>query len=140
MKCVFTTDMDVNPKTLSEADKAKVKFRSSTVNGEPALIPYFPAGTEYEHKRAFLFVAKGCAAPADDECRAKSGMSAEQLAKAQHLYKRNAAGIRPEDFELFDNGVITGYLPGGDYIPGPTWDAFQQSRQAEQARLAQSDI
>lgn len=140
MKCVFTRDMDVNPKTLSVADKAKVKFRASTVNGNPAMIPFFPAGTEYEHPQAALFVRKGCAAPADDECREKCGMTPEQIEQAQHLYQRNAAGIRPEDYELFDNGVITGYTQEGVYVPGPTWEAYQQARNAKQNALTQSDI
>lgn len=140
MKCVFVTDVDVNPKTLSTENKAKVRFRNNTVAGVASSIPYFPKGTEYEHKLAHMFVRKGCAAPADEECHAACGMTPEQLAQAQHLYKRNAAGIRPEDFKLFDDGVILGYEQNGEYIHGPCWDAYQQSRQASQGKSLDSDI
>ncbi len=140
MKCVFVTSVDVNAKKLSAVDLAKVKFRTNLVGGVLSSIPYFPAGTEYEHPLAHMFVRKGSATPGDEECRTACGMTEEQLAKAQHLYKRNAAGIRPEDWELFDHGVITGYTQDGEYIHGPAWDAYQESRKAQAKGLTASDI
>jgi hypothetical protein len=37
------------------------------------------------------------------------------------------AGIHPDDFPLFDAGIITGYLPDGNYKPGPNWDQMPTS-------------
>ena len=44
-----------------------------------------------------------------------------QYREAQHASIRLAAGIHPDDFPLYDAGVIVGYNPDGTYMPGPNW-------------------
>ena len=82
---------------------------------------YAQEGTIIEDPRAYLLVKQGVAVPADEECAQAAGMSEDQMQKAQHAYGRVAAGIRPEDYELYDTGQITGYDPDGGYLPGPNW-------------------
>jgi len=81
----------------------------------------YPPGTVIDNKDAFWLVKMGVANPEDDECRKAAGMTDEQIAEAQRVYPRTEAGIRPEDFELWDRGVIVGYEENGDYKPGPNW-------------------
>jgi len=82
---------------------------------------YVREGAVIDDRRAYLLVRQGVAVPDDDECRQAAAMSDEQVGRAQHAYGRVAAGIRPEDYELYDTGQITGYDPDGDYVPGPNW-------------------
>jgi hypothetical protein len=39
---------------------------------------------------------------------------------AQRAQRRASAGIHPEDFDAFDAGVMSGYYPDGQPIPGPS--------------------
>jgi len=78
-----------------------------------------PAGTVIDHPDAFRLVQQGVAIPADEECQRAANRSAQQLAAAQYAYTRLAAGIHPDDYELFDAGVITGYNPDGTPKLGP---------------------
>lgn len=141
MKCVFVVNVDVDPAKLSAAAKLKVKFRINTVKGKLSSIPYFPAGTEYEHPNAAFFCQAGSAAPADDECLQACGMTEDELAAVQRLYKITAAGIEgKDDIELWDAGVIIGYRQDGSYEPGPNWEEFMKARAQMQAAKAESDI
>jgi hypothetical protein len=78
-----------------------------------------PAGTVIDHPDAYLLVQLGCAVPADEECQKRHGRTPDQLAAAQHAYRRVSAGIAPEDYEAFDEGIMAGYTPDGEWIPGP---------------------
>lgn len=76
-------------------------------------------GAVIEHEEAYKLVRLGVAVPADEECAARAKMSQERIEKALHAADRVAAGIHPEDYELFDSGRILGYNPDGSYITGP---------------------
>ena len=128
MKCQFVRDVDVNPATMAESERVKVHFRVNKVGKKLKRIPYFPAGTIYEHPNADGFVLQGMADPADDECAESAGLTEAQRKDLQHKYARQAAGILQEDWELFDAGVIVGYLPDGNYKPGPNWDKYQEAK------------
>lgn len=78
-----------------------------------------PAGTVIDHPDAYKLVQIGCAEPADEECQRRHGRTPEQLAAARHAYRRVSAGIAPEDYEAFDEGIMAGYTPEGEWIPGP---------------------
>jgi hypothetical protein len=83
-----------------------------------------PAGTilaspPHRDTHIVLLVQMGCAEPADEECAKASGMTPERMEAAQHAYERISIGIHPDDYELFDAGLIAGYRPDGSYIPGP---------------------
>jgi hypothetical protein len=47
-----------------------------------------PVGTVIDDPRAFRLVQNGMATPEDDECRARSGMTDEQMLAAQEARKR----------------------------------------------------
>lgn len=85
-----------------------------------------PAGTVIDHPDAFRLVQLGCAEPADDQCAAAHGRTPEQLEAARIAYVRVERGILPEDYERYDNGVITGYNPDGSCIPGPNWTGDEE--------------
>ena len=99
-----------------------------TLTTEPS--PLFPngimlSGTVIDNPHppfpAFWLVRMGVAVPADEECEQAHGMTPEQMVEAQRVYPRTEAGIQPEDFHLWDAGVIAGYMPDGTYKPGPNW-------------------
>lgn len=146
MKCIFTLDQDVNPATMAESEKAKVKFRSgktTNLTGKVLgkVVPYFPAGTEYEHPNAAFFVLAGSAIPGDKECTdavKAEGMTDEDLAALQHRYKRADLGIEEADVPLYDAGVILGYDPKSPdgYIHGPQWEAYQAAMKQVEAEAA----
>lgn len=140
MQCLFIVDVDVDPSAMPDSEKGKIRWRKNKVAGRETMIPYFPAGTAYNHPTAWKMCRAGNAAPGDEECRAACGMTDEQLAYAQKAYKRNAAGIRPEDFELFDSGVILGYLGNGDYKPGPQWASYMAAKAEAAAKVDPNDI
>ena len=77
------------------------------------------AATPAERDQVLFFVRIGACEPADEECEKAHGLSPRQLAEAQLAYRATAAGIWPEDFDLFRQGVIAGYDLDGNYLPGP---------------------
>jgi len=109
--------------------KAKLLFDSigdagkDPVTGKHRTKP-LPAGTVIEHPQAYVLVQNGQAAPADDECRQRAGMSAEQLATAQVHYDMVSKGIQPEDYEAYQAGAMTGYDSGNNWIPGPNYEEW----------------
>lgn len=140
MKCRFLTEKEINPKT-APADLLKESFKKLKPNGEPYREKdgterrFVPAGTVYETPRAAFFVLNGDAEPADLECEAAVCKTPEELKDLQHRQRRLSAGIRPEDFPLFDAGVIVGYEADGEtYKPGPNWDEYQAKQAAEAAK------
>ena len=140
MKCKFVIDQDVNPASMPDSERAKVKFRSGKVKNLSGkqiakVMAYFEAGTEYEHPKAWFFVINGQAVPADDECEVaakEAGLTDEDLRTMQHRYKRQHLGITEEDIPLYDAGVILGYdkKSSDGYIHGPKWDEYQAALKA----------
>lgn len=78
-----------------------------------------PAGYIHEDPDAYKLVQHGNAIPEDDECRRACGMTEDEMAYAQKSYKRISAGIQPEDYQAFDEGLMIGYDAKGEPIPGP---------------------
>lgn len=139
MKCRFSIDVPVNPASMRESERAKVKFRlvkmRGKVNGKTTVKnvpdPYFPAGTIYESDNAAFFVMQGMADPADEECAAACGMTPDEIAVAKRsLFKME--NILAKDWLLFDNDVILGYDEKGDYIRGPKWDEWHAVQNEEE--------
>ena len=132
LQCRFVVDLYADTDTINEADKAKLKFwfekkphpQKGTVN---VPIPYFPAGTVYD-RTPLYFIEHGLAEPANEEARIACGLTEDELKARQLTHRRVAAGIQPDDFVLFDAGVIVGYEPEtGEYRPGPNWASYQAS-------------
>lgn len=94
----------------------------------------FKPGTVLDHPQAYRLVQQGCAIPADEECRAKAGLSDEEIAVRQQHYERLSRGIDPEDYDLYDAGVIAGYdeedTEHHGYKPGQNWKLFDTMRPA----------
>lgn len=126
MKCRFVRDVDVDVTTLPASERELLSFRPSGKGRPP--VPYFAKGVERETAAAAEHCLNGIAEPADDECAAAVGLTSEQLKVLQVKYERVAAGIHPDDFPLYDAGVIVGYNPDGSYKPGPQWDAYQKAQ------------
>lgn len=138
MKCRFVVDMEVNPATMADAERAKVKFRQRTmrrrhpitgrVEESNVMDAYFPAGTEYECQLAWKFVLNGEAEPADDECAEVCGLTADDMHKLQRS-RFKTEHIAPSDWDLYDKGVILGYDEKGPdgYAVGPAWEAYQKA-------------
>jgi hypothetical protein len=55
----------------------------------------------------------------DDECKARANMPEEELARRRQAHRRVEAGIHPDDYEDFDNGIMVGYDANGEPVPGP---------------------
>ena len=68
MKCRFLDDVDVNPQTSPQMQRFVRLRKMQAMGGRTVDIPYWPAGTEYEHPKAAFFVLQGMAEPADEEC------------------------------------------------------------------------
>jgi hypothetical protein len=120
MRCRFVVDVDVNPQSSPQMQRF-VKLRQIKHGARTIDVPYWPAGTEYEHPKAAFFVLQGMAEPADLECAVAASMTEAERAKVQHAYQRQARGIIPKDWPLFDAGYIAGYENDGSYTPGPKW-------------------
>jgi hypothetical protein len=84
-----------------------------------------PSGTLIRHPDAWRLVQMGVAEPADDECDAKAGMTANDQIRARHAYERLSLGIHPEDFAAFDAGHMRGYNRDGSWIPGPNYAEYK---------------
>ncbi len=136
MKCVFVTNVDVNPASMPASEKSKIRFRFAPVGSDPTPkpIPYFPANTEFEHPEAYKHCRTGTASPGDEECRVAANMTPEQLQAAQRLHRIAAAGILDSDIELFDLEVITGYEMNGEYKKGPNFDTYMTARKEHEAK------
>jgi hypothetical protein len=137
MKCTLTLDQHVNPANAPEYLKPSIKFWfvnevHPTKGKQRKPVPYIPAGTILEHD-VIGFITRGQAIPADEEAATACGFTPEELAIRQNAYKRISAGIDPADFDLFDAGVITGYTKAGEYVPGPNWEGYMQSRKEAEA-------
>lgn len=102
-----------------------IEVRAIRRNYRTQLVPYWRKGMIMEHPEVWKGVIEGWCIPADDECADRAGMTSEQMAHHQKVYDRNAHGIAPEDWDLYDAGVISGYHPNEAFKPGPNWDKRQ---------------
>ena len=109
------------------------------LNGDPtAQFPDAtrPVGTVIDHPDAYKLVRRGCADPADEECRIAADMTPEQLRKAQEHYPIVHAGVIPEDYDAWRRGYMRGYNPDGSWKPGPNWDEYVGEEHAQRAEDA----
>jgi hypothetical protein len=81
-----------------------------------------PAGTVIDHPDAFKLVRMGVGLPADEECEVAAGRTKAQLAQAQAAQDKVRLGIHPEDYDAYDQGLMLGYSPDGNWIPGPNYE------------------
>ena len=114
MKCKLLREMDRHFENPSEVLDFKQTHK----------MPTRPAGTILENPDAYKLVQMGVAEPADDECEQAHGMTPDEL--------RTSKGIVPEDYELFEQGVIAGYDANGDYVPGQNWREDAEEEEEEE--------
>lgn len=81
-----------------------------------------PKGTILELPEAYKFVQHGIADPADEECRVAAGLSDPEIVLAKMRQRRVAAGIHPDDYDAYDQGIMVGYNPDGSFKPGPNYE------------------
>ena len=128
---IVRNDIEIHLPAMRPGHEELYEFRSVPRNGEMVSVPFWKNGAVIDFPDCWRLVQMGCAVPADDECARKANRNVRQMAEAKKAYDRVQAGIHPDDFELFDAGVIAGYEGNGDYKPGPNWDRHH----AEQAAL-----
>lgn len=120
---IIRDDIEVSPSAvLSEEEKAQTVERSVMRNGSKQPVTFWRQGATLTREDSYKLVRMGIAEAVDEECRLAASMNGEQLRQAQHAAKRLSAGIHPDDFALYDAGVIVGYNGDGTYKPGPNWD------------------
>ena len=130
---IIRDDIEVSPSAdLSEAEKSQTVERIVWRNGADTPVTFFKLGAILDRPDSYMLVRLGIAEPADEECRLAASMTTAQRQQAQHASKRLAAGIHPEDFGLFDAGIIVGYNPDGTYKPGPNYDQLPQDTDDEE--------
>lgn len=128
MKCkVIRDDLEVSPNAPENVIAEHAVLRTVKRNRKDTQVLFWKQGAILEHPEAFWLVRQGVALPADDECAAKSQRSPDEMAAAQKAYERLSKGIHPEDFELFDGGVIVGYDADGNYLPGPNFHLLEKA-------------
>ncbi len=129
---IIRDDIEVSPSVvLSEEEKTQTVERVVMRNGAKQSVRFFRQGATLSRDDCYKLVKMGIAEPVDEECRQAVAMSGEQLRQAQHAARRLSAGIHPEDFALYDSGIITGYTPDGQYQPGPNWDQMPKDSDEE---------
>lgn len=129
---IIREDIEVSPSAvLSNDEQSQTVTRETWRNGQMEPVQFWTLGAILSRPDSYLLVQMGIAEPADDECRQWAGMTSAQMAQAQHAARRVTAGISPEDFPLYDAGIITGYNPDGSYVPGPNWDQMPQDDEDE---------
>lgn len=120
MKCrVIRDDLEVAPNSPPEKTEGQIVVKSVMRNGRMTDVVFWKNGGIIDHPQSFRLVQHGCALPADEECETRANMGAEQLTAAQMAYERLRHGIHPDDFALYDAGIIEGYNDDGSYKPGP---------------------
>ena len=135
MKCkIIRDDIEVSPDAPHDVVNVHAVLKTVHRNHQNVQRPFFKIGAIIEHPQAYWLVRQGMALPADEECAAKCQRSPEQMAAAQRAYERLSKAIHPEDFGLFDAGVITGYDAEGNYLPGPNFQLLEQAA-AEAAEI-----
>jgi hypothetical protein len=132
---IIRDDLEVNMDAVKKlgGPVEQVVWREVKRNGRMQSVPFWKRGTVLEATDAFRLVQQGVAEPADAECDRLACRTREQLDAAQHAYERLNRGIHPDDFELFDAGVIEGYKPDGSFLPGKNWDKYQAEKAAAES-------
>jgi hypothetical protein len=124
---VIVEDLEVSPSAvLSEEHKVQTVTRLVWRNSGMNPATFWKVGAILDFPDSYELVQRFLAEPADEECRQRAEMNAQEYAEAQQAARRLKAGISPEDFALYDAGIITGYNPDGSNIPGPNWDQMPQ--------------
>lgn len=107
--------------------KARLLF-SSTFSADAGPELHNTAATEgtiIDRPDAWELVEAMMAVPADEECALKTGKPLNMTPEEEESIKRKRrhveAGIQPEDYQAFDDGLMTGYDGNGDWIPGPNY-------------------
>lgn len=130
MKARLVLEQFINPKNAPAYLQEAIKYRfGKDQRGNTVPIAYIEAGTIIEGEQAVAMCKTGQCSPADDECAAAVGMTADQIAAQQVEYKMNSIGINNDaDRELYRAGVIKGYDSNLKPIPGPNWQAYQEAK------------
>lgn len=129
---IIRDDIEISLPHLGPGHEDQWEYRNVMRNDEIVAVPFWKVGAIVNMPDCYMLVRIGVAIPADDACFQRAHRTPEQQAAAQKSYSRIAKGLHPEDFELFDAGVITGYKPDGSYAPGPKWDEYQKQLEAAQ--------
>ena len=120
---IIRDDLEVSPSAvLTDEEKSQTVERIVWRNGADTPATFWKLGAILTRPDSYMLVRLGVAEPADDECRIAASMTGAQREAAQHAARRLSAGIHPEDFGLYDSGIIIGYNPDGTYKPGPNFD------------------
>lgn len=125
--------------TARDPDESQTVVKQIKRNGKLVKRRFWKQGGIVDHPKAYRLVQMGVAVPADEECKEAANMSPEQMKEAQHGAERLIRGIRPEDYKLFDRGVILGYNPDGSYIPGPNGHELEELEEEDEDELSYED-
>jgi hypothetical protein len=129
---IIRDDIEISPSAvLSDDEQAQTIMVDTWRNGRMEPVQFWSLGAIVSRPDSYLLVQMGIAEPADNECREWAAMTSAQMAQAQHAALRVTAGISPEDFPLYDAGIITGYNPDGSFVPGPNWDQMPHDDEDE---------
>lgn len=130
---IIREDMEISPSAdLSDSELAQTVERIVWRNNDNQPARFWRLGAIVERDDSHLLVELGVAEPADEECERAAGMTPDERRAAQHAARRLSAGIHPEDFALYDAGVIVGYNGDGTYKPGPNFDQLPQDTDDEE--------
>jgi len=129
MRCkLVRDDMEVAPGVMPSAFvSANAYARNIKRNGRVRQVLFWKSGTVFDLPDSYRLVQQGCAIPDDEECLEKADRTPEEMATAQRAYERVCRGIAPEDYDLFDNGVIVGYEEDGSYKPGANFHLLEEA-------------
>lgn len=125
--------------TAREPDEEQTIIKQLKRNGKMVKRRFWKLNGIVDHPKAYRLVQMGVAVPADAECEEAANMTAEEMNAAQHGAERLARGIRPEDYKLFDRGVILGYNPDGSYIPGPNGHELEELEEEDEDGISEED-
>lgn len=133
MKCqIITNGVEISApkgwKQLSTTILEQAEMRELVRSGRLSLVPFWKAGAIIDDPSAWRLVREGLAVPADEDCELAANLTIDQKAALAQAQARAAAGIKPEDFDLFDAGVISGYEKDG-YAKGKNWHLYAAMRQ-----------
>lgn len=120
MKCkVIREDLEIAPNAPANKTDGQSVVRSVMRNGQMTDVLFWKKDAIIDHPQAFRLVQQGVALPADEECKTAARRNEEQLTASQMAYERVSRGIHPDDYTLYDAGIIAGYNDDGSYKPGP---------------------
>lgn len=126
---IIRDDMEISPAFVNVPELQDRIVRVNMMrDGYMQDVAHWKNGAVIEFPDCWRLVQQGCAIPADEGCALRCRMTTEQMHKAQYAYERLIRRIDPEDFDLYDNGVMTGYDDKGDYVPGPNWADLSKYR------------